>query len=196
MSPPRCTGKRKDGKPCTAFPKKGTDRCGRHPRDDAPDTPSPAREETPRPERWNRDHWLDTFRWCGMVSMTCELMGISRQTAYAERQRNEDFAVAWADIEEETTEAMEREAYRRAVEGVTTPMVSAGKHVTDVQNYSDRLLEFMLKSRRPEKYRDRVDVNHSGKVEKKVKLDLGKLSEEELENLGQILDKLDEPTTA
>jgi hypothetical protein len=131
-----------------------------------------------------------------MVSKTCELMGISRNTAYTERQRNEDFALAWADIEEETTEAMECEAYRRAVEGVTTPMVSAGKHVTDVQSYSDRLLEFMLKSRRPEKYRDRVDVNHSGKVEKRLKLDLSKLDNDELGALERIAAKLDEPAAA
>lgn len=127
-----------------------------------------------------------------MVSVTCELMGISRQTAYAERQRNEDFALAWHDIEEETTEAMEREAYRRAVEGVTTPMVSAGKHVTDVQSYSDRLLEFMLKARRPEKYRDRVDLNHSGSVEKRVKVDLAKLDDDELAALERIAAKLEE----
>lgn len=151
-----------------------------------------ARQDVPRPERWSREHWLDTFRWCGMVSVTCELMGISRQTAYAERQRNEDFALAWHDIEEETTEAMEREAYRRAVEGVTTPMVSAGKHVTDVQSYSDRLLEFMLKARRPEKYRDRVDLNHSGSVEKRVKVDLAKLDDDELAALERIAAKLEE----
>lgn len=131
-----------------------------------------------------------------MVSTTCELMGISRQTAYAERQRNEDFALAWHDIEEETTEAMEREAYRRAVEGVTTPMVSAGQHVTDVQSYSDRLLEFMLKSRRPEKYRDRVSVDHSGSVEKRVKVDLAKLDDSELEALEKIAAKLEEPAAA
>ena len=183
----RCTGKRQDGKPCKANAKRGTERCGRHPLDDAADTAT-----RPRDERWSREQWLDTFRWCGMVSTTCELMGIARQTAYAERQRNEDFALAWADVEEESTEAMEREAYRRAVEGVTTPMVSAGKRVTDVQSYSDRLLEFMLKSRRPEKYRDRVDVNHSGKVEKRVKLDLSKLDPDELESLERIVDKLDE----
>lgn len=185
--PKRCTGKRQDGKPCTAFPKRGSDRCGRHPHDDAQDTAT-----RPRDERWSREQWLDTFRWCGMVSTACELMGISRNTVYAERQRNEDFALAWADAEEESTEAMEREAYRRAVEGVTTPLVSAGKHVTDVQSYSDRLLEFMLKSRRPEKYRDRVDVNHSGKIEKRVKVDLEKLDDNELDALERIAAKLEE----
>lgn len=184
-----CTGTRKDGKPCTASAKRGTERCGRHPLDDALDTTT-ARA---RPERWNREHWLDLFEWTGMVTGACEMLGISRQTAYTERQRNEDFALAWADVEERSTERMEAEAYRRAVVGVTTPMVSAGKHVTDVQNYSDRLLEFMLKARRPDKYRDRVDVNHAGSIEKRVKVDLAKLSDDELEALEQIAGKLEEP---
>lgn len=131
-----------------------------------------------------------------MVSRACEQIGISRQTAYQERQRNEDFAVKWADVEERTTETMEREAYRRAVEGIVEPVVSAGKHVTDVTSYSDRLLEFMLKARRPEKYRDRVDVKHSGSVEKRVKVDLGRLSEEQLAQLEGIVEKLDEPAGA
>jgi hypothetical protein len=187
----RCTGTRKDGKPCTANAKRGTERCGRHPLADAADTAT-----RPRDERWSREGFLHCFEWAGMVSVACEMIGISRQTAYMERQRNEDFALAWADVEERSTEAMEREAYRRAVEGVVEPMVSAGTHVTDVRRYSDRLLEFMLKGRRPEKYRDRVDVNHSGKVEQRVKVDLSKLSDDELEALEQIAAKLDEPVAA
>lgn len=181
-----CTGTTKVGKPCTASPRRGTDRCWRHPHD------GDGSDARARDERWSRDGFLAAFEETGMVSRACEIVGIARQTAYAERQRNEDFAVAWADVEERTTETMEREAYRRAVEGITEPVVSAGKHVTDVQSYSDRLLEFMLKARRPERYRDRVDVNHSGKVEKRVKVDLSKLDDEQLAQLEQITGALEE----
>jgi hypothetical protein len=144
-----------------------------------------------RDERWSRDAFLAAFEETGMVSRACEAIGISRQTAYMERQRNEGFAIDWADVEERTTETMEREAYRRAVEGITEPVVSAGKHVTDVTSYSDRLLEFMLKARRPEKYRDRVDVKHSGGIEQRVKVDLTKLDDTELEALERMAAKLD-----
>jgi hypothetical protein len=181
----RCIGKNKDGSRCKASAKKGTDRCGRHP--DGADDSDASRTHK---ENWSRSGFLEAFEQTGMVSRACEAIGISRQTAYAERQRNEDFAVEWHDVEERVTETMEREAYRRAVEGVTEPVVSAGKHVTDVQSYSDRLLEFMLKARRPEKYRDRVDVKHSGKVERRVKVDLAKLDDEELNNLERIVGKL------
>lgn len=103
-----------------------------------------------------------------MVNAACKLAKVGRTTVYEERQRNEGFALAWHDIEERTTEMMEREAYRRAVEGVTKPLVSAGKHVTDVTEYSDTLLIFMLKSRRPERYRDNVKVEHAGSVKTEV----------------------------
>ena len=179
----KCTGTRKDGKPCTASARKGTKRCARHTDD--------SDVSRTHKENWSRSAFLEAFEQTGMISRACEEIGISRQTAYAERQRNEDFAVEWHEVEERVTETMEREAYRRAVEGVTEPVVSAGKHVTDVQSYSDRLLEFMLKARRPEKYRDRVDVNHSGKVERRVKVDLAKLDDGELEELERIVGKLD-----
>lgn len=178
-----CTGTTKTGKPCRSFALRGSKRCRRHP--DSADTPTHARTE-----RWDRAEFLKQFELTGMVSEAAELTGVSRQTVYMERQRNEDFALAWADVEERSTERMEAEAYRRAVEGVTTPMVSAGQHVTDVQTYSDRLLEFMLKARRPEKYRERVDVNHSGSVEQRVKVDLEKLDDAELEALERIAEKL------
>ncbi len=103
-----------------------------------------------------------------MVTGACDRIGIGRTTVYMERQRNEAFAVAWADVEERSTERMEAEAYRRAVTGVETPLVSAGKLVTTVQTYSDGLLTFMLKARRPDKYRDNVKVEHSGSVKTEI----------------------------
>lgn len=159
----RCQGERKDGKQCRATPRKGTDRCWRH-----PDT-ADASGARARDERWNRAHFLDTFEWCGMVTMACKLTGICRTTVYEERQRNEEFATAWADVEERTTERMEREAYRRAVEGVDSPVLYKGEFVKTEdgsqlveREYSDTLLTFLLKARKPNVYRDNVSVRHTG----------------------------------
>lgn len=125
-------------------------------------TPKNARGANQRRD-W-RPKFLAAFRDTGLVTEACEVAKVGRSTVYQERQRNEDFALAWADIELETTEAMEREAFRRGVEGVEKPMVSAGKLVTTVREYSDTLLIFMLKARKPEMYRDNVHVQHSGTV--------------------------------
>jgi hypothetical protein len=84
----RCTGTNRDGSPCKANARKGEETCARHA--DGSDG------SRPRDERWSRDGFLEAFEREGMVSRACEVVGISRQTAYAERQRNEEFALAWA----------------------------------------------------------------------------------------------------
>lgn len=119
-----------------------------------------------------KPRFLAAFRETGLVKDACEVAGVGRRTVYDHRQRDEDFALAWAEVEQETTEQMEREAYRRGVEGVVEPIVSAGKHVTDVRRYSDTLLIFMLKARKPETYRDNVRIEHSGRIDKRVKVEL------------------------
>lgn len=108
--------------------------------------------------------FLAAFRETALVTEACKVAHVARTTVYEERQRNEEFAVAWSEIELETTEAMEREAYRRGVEGVTKPVFQGKEHVGDVQEFSDTLLIFMLKARKPETYRDNVHVQHSGTV--------------------------------
>jgi hypothetical protein len=42
-------------------------------------------------------------------------VGVSHSAVYEARQRDEDFALAWHDVEHRITDALEREAYRRAL---------------------------------------------------------------------------------
>lgn len=120
-----------------------------------------------RAHEW-KPRFLEAFRETRLVKEACRVAGVGRTTVYEARQQDEEFALAWADLEAEIVEEMEAEAYRRAVEGVTKPLVSAGKYVTDVTEYSDGLLMFLLKARKPHEYRERVDVNHAGQVRHKV----------------------------
>ena len=64
---------------------------------------------------------------------------------------------------------MEAETIRRAVEGVEVPVYGRGpgpnagsQVVGSVTKYSDRLLELMLRARRPHKFRDRVPTEITG----------------------------------
>lgn len=135
--------------------------------------------------------FLAAFRELGTITAACRQVGVGRTTAFRHRQQDEDFALAWAEIDEEVVERMEREAFRRAVEGTTKPLVSAGRHVTDVTEYSDSLLQFLLKGRRPERYRDNVKVEHSGRIVQRTELDLSKLTDEQLAQLEAIRDALE-----
>lgn len=127
---------------------------------------------------WKPDFLL-AFEETGLVKEACEVAKVGRSTVYEARQQDEAFALAWHDIEEETTERMEREAFRRGVEGVEKPVFQGGKEVGRIKDYSDTLLIFMLKARRPEKYRERYEV--SGKVAHHHKHDLSNLTDKELE---------------
>ena len=56
---------------------------------------------------------------------------------------------------------MEREAYRRAVKGVEKPVYRGGQLVGTIREYSDSLLMFLLRARRPELYRDHSRVERT-----------------------------------
>jgi hypothetical protein len=116
---------------------------------------------TPKRRRDWKPDWLAAFAEHGTVCKACEVAKVARSTAY-EGRTDEQFAEMWDEIEAATTDAMEREAYRRAVEGVERPVWQGGKLMGTVAEYSDTLLIFMLKGRKPEVYRDNVRVEHSG----------------------------------
>ena len=57
---------------------------------------------------------------------------------------------------EHGTDALEDEAVRRAVEGVIKPVFHQGKRVGTLRVFSDPLLMFLLRARRPERFADRT----------------------------------------
>lgn len=101
---------------------------------------------------WKPD-WLDAYKAHGTVGAACEVVGIGSSTAYDARARDRDFAKAWDEAEGETTKLLEETMYERALNGDTTAAI------------------FILKARRPNKYRERVDVKHGGTVKHNVTTD-------------------------
>ena len=87
-----------------------------------------------------------------------------RRRFYDLRGRDEAFAVAWDEAVESGTEALEDEARRRAVDGWEEPVYQQGDLVGHVRKYSDGLLTFLLKGRKPEKYRDTAAVQLNANV--------------------------------
>ena len=67
--------------------------------------------------------FLAAFAETSMVTEACKAAGIARRTAYDRRQRDEAFALAWADVEERSTEDLEHVAVRRAKEGSDTLLI-------------------------------------------------------------------------
>ncbi len=96
------------------------------------------------------------------VTEACRLSGLPRQTAYDWRHADAGFAQAWDEALELGTDALEDEAVRRAAHGFERPVFQGGRQVGVTREYSDTMLMMLLKARRPEKYRERTSVEHSG----------------------------------
>jgi hypothetical protein len=99
----------------------------------------------------------------GSVSKACEMIGMCRQRLYEVKAIDEAFSKEWDSAIEQGTDALEDEAWRRAVEGVDDPVYFMGTRVDTVRKYSDGLLTLLLKSRRPDKYRERTSTELTGK---------------------------------
>ena len=122
----------------------------------------PTAQEKKAAERWAK--FLAELEETGIVKAAARAAGIKAATAYAKRTKDPKFAALWDDALELSTQVLELEARRRAVEGVDQPVYSQGIQVDVIKKYSDQLLMFLLKGRRPEVYRDRKDVKHSGSM--------------------------------
>ncbi len=103
-----------------------------------------------------RETFLEALTNTCNVTDACKAANIGRQTAYAWRESDEAFALAWAGALEEAVDALEKEAWRRAHDGTDKPIVYQGVVTGTYREYSDRLMEILLKAHRPEKYIERL----------------------------------------
>lgn len=81
------------------------------------------------------------------VASACRSAGIGRSTYYEWRDEDPEFAALTDAAIEDGTDALEDHAHGRA---------------TDPENPSDTLTIFLLKARRPNKYRDNQTIRHEG----------------------------------
>lgn len=148
---------------------------------------------TKRTRQRAREVFLAELAQRGIVQDACAAAGLSRVWFYAERAADADFAAAWDTALDEANDHIEREAYRRAVEGVEKPVIGRvakdqdgiitdddGKPVY-IREYSDQVLLRLLGARRPTVWRERggsITVNLTPE-------ELAKMSDDDLERLKQ-----------
>jgi hypothetical protein len=137
------------------------------------------------------------------VTEAARVAGVDRTTIYSHLDSDPAFAKAFDDATEQGTDVIEGEATRRAVNGVEKPVIYQGMPTLigydangkpcdtkdprcvrceffTVREPSDTLAIFLLKGRRPHKFRDNVDVKVSGKVNQTHSVDLSNLTDDEL----------------
>lgn len=109
------------------------------------------------------DKFLDVLSKHGVVSRAALEVGVDRRTPYRLRKSDLEFAAAWDEAEYAGAETLVAEAYRRAVEGWEEPVYQGGEEVGKVRKYSDTMLSILLKSKQPDKFKDRVNQEVTGK---------------------------------
>lgn len=143
------------------------------------------------PKRRTAPDWGPTF--LNHLSRTANIRdsaiaaGVARTTVYQRRDNDTAFASQMASALDDAVDALELEARRRACDGLVRvkfhqgqpimvpipgpdgqPMTNEDGEVILVpyveREYSDTLMIFLLKAHRPEKYRDRHQVEHTGNV--------------------------------
>ncbi len=137
-------------------------------------------EETRRELRRSRAAtWTQAFlavlARCGNVMLACYAADISRATAYRLRDLDAGFANAWDEALNDAADVLEKEAWRRAKEGVKQFIRANGEIVRDEEgrpmletHYSDDLLWKLLRAQKPEKYQDGHNTRESNQPRMKV----------------------------
>mgnify|MGYP001585905273 CR=1 FL=1 len=96
------------------------------------------------------------------VTEACRIAKINPLTAISHRKLCPEFRKAWKVASDLGTSLLEMEAYRRAYHGVEEPVFYQGTECGRIRRYSDGMMMFLLKSRRPETYRDMVEQGKGG----------------------------------
>lgn len=88
--------------------------------------------------------------------------GVHVTTAFDRRKTDDEFRRAWQEAADIGTELLEQEAARRAYHGTLKPVFHKGERCGYIREYSDTLMIFLLKARRPDKYRDGAEEGQRG----------------------------------
>lgn len=131
--------------------------------------------ESGGPEEGGRDDGFDgakkrlfllALRRGETVSAACELVGISRTTAYNHRERDADFAHFWKLARSMATLPLELVAWERGVVGVEEPVYTYGKYTYSRVRRSDPILRKLLEAEDPDKYGRSVTKERLTRAEK------------------------------
>lgn len=113
---------------------------------------------TDRGVQLKKQAFIEAYCQAGTITAAARVVGIHRSQHYDWLKKDAEYAGSFEQAEQSVADMLEREAIRRAVEGVERPVYQGGRLVGTVQDYSDTLLIFLLKGHKPEKFKERAQV--------------------------------------
>lgn len=105
--------------------------------------------------------YLEMLSHCANVTIAARVAGVSREAVRLARE-DKDFVAKEKEAMEIGVDLVEASAFKSAVYGDMEPVYHKGILVGHVVKYSDKMRELLLKGRRPEVYKDKVE--HSGEL--------------------------------
>jgi hypothetical protein len=108
--------------------------------------------------------FLYHFAQVGVISVAATMAGIGRRTVYDWTANDPAFVELLEEAKHAAYDVLLFEARRRAVEGCREPIVSGGKVIGTKLVYSDRLIEFLMKSWRPELHTEKWEGRLQGEM--------------------------------
>jgi hypothetical protein len=105
--------------------------------------------------------FLAALACTGRISRAASAVPMARDLHYRWLRDDPGYKALFQETMERAADAWEEEAARRAVEGTVKPVFCQGKRCGGIREYSDGLLQFLLRGARPEKYRERIAAEHS-----------------------------------
>lgn len=160
-------------------------------------------QRLPEVEAARKAAFLEAFRIEGTILHAAAAAEVGRTTIYSWLKGDPEFAAAFQVAVEDYTDKIEREAFRRAVEGYDEPIIGQMQQLVDdgsgrkraissaavigtVRKYSDKLLEALLRGNRREKYNIRQH-EISGKDGAPLVIEPSKLTDEQLQQVIELL---------
>lgn len=121
-------------------------------------------EWVPRPRRRRKDGWsidkqrtfIEVLADTGIVTEAARAVGMSLASAYRLRREpgGHGFAAAWEAAIHQASQRLVDVAFDRAINGVDEPVFDReGRRIGARMRYNDRLVMFLLRAHRPERYR-------------------------------------------
>jgi hypothetical protein len=108
-----------------------------------------------------RHLWTDAFlahlAETGILTDAAEAAGVDRTNVWRRRQDDPEFARQVDEAIDMAADKLEREARRRALEGVVEPVYQGGLLIGTKTVYSDSLLALLLKGRRKKVFAERIE---------------------------------------
>lgn len=154
--------------------------------EDAPEVPTvPTRKpHIPQGGEWHAT-FLDVLRACGTVRRAAEAAKVDRSTAYEHRNQDEGFRRQWDEAIEDALDRLELQAYVLAM-GQPAKEARGEEPATPAVPPSERMIIFLLQSRRKQVYGNVQRLEHTGGDGGPIVHDLAALAKLPLDELARV----------